>query len=117
MTDTGQVPGEGQPENAGGHPGQPQPAAASSPADAGPTELPGMVSPPGAYPYLDQADAVVEDDDLLLMPGTQGAWSEQLYAAAAPAGDPPGPAPPAGRAVRPGRPGGHRFRADARPGR
>ncbi|WP_406212639.1 nicotinate-nucleotide--dimethylbenzimidazole phosphoribosyltransferase [Streptomyces decoyicus] len=77
MTDTGQVPGEGQPENAGGHPGQPQPAAASSPADAGPTELPGMVSPPGAYPYLDQPDAVVEDDDLLLMPGTQGAWSEQ----------------------------------------
>ncbi|WP_327701859.1 nicotinate-nucleotide--dimethylbenzimidazole phosphoribosyltransferase [Streptomyces decoyicus] len=77
MTDTGQVPGEGQPENAGGHPGQPQPAAASSPADAGPTELPGMVSPPGAYPYLDQAEGVVEDDDLLLMPGAQGAWSEQ----------------------------------------
>ncbi|WP_425337891.1 5,6-dimethylbenzimidazole synthase [Streptomyces decoyicus] len=77
MTDTGQVPGEGQPENAGGHPGQPQPAAASSPADAGPTELPGMVSPPGEYPYLDQAEGVVEDDDLLLMPGAQGAWSEQ----------------------------------------
>lgn len=77
MTDTGQVPGEGQPENAGGHPGQPQPAAASSPADAGPTELPGMVSPPGEYPYLDQSDGVVEDDDLLLMPGAQGAWSEQ----------------------------------------
>ncbi|MFF8372282.1 nicotinate-nucleotide--dimethylbenzimidazole phosphoribosyltransferase [Streptomyces lydicus] len=77
MTDTGQVPGEGQPENAGGHPGQPQPAAAPSPADAGPTELPGMVTPPGEYPYLDQADGVVEDDDLLLMPGAQGAWSEQ----------------------------------------
>ncbi|WP_411133079.1 nicotinate-nucleotide--dimethylbenzimidazole phosphoribosyltransferase [Streptomyces sp. C10] len=77
MTDTGQVPGEGQPENAGGHPGQPQPAAAPSPADAGPTELPGMVPPPGEYPYLDQADGTVEDDDLLLMPGAQGAWSEQ----------------------------------------
>lgn len=77
MTDTGQVPGEGQPENAGGHPGQPQPAAAPSPADAGPTELPGMVTPPGEYPYVDQADGVVEDDDLLLMPGAQGAWSEQ----------------------------------------
>ncbi|MGW7488770.1 nicotinate-nucleotide--dimethylbenzimidazole phosphoribosyltransferase [Streptomyces sp. NPDC054786] len=77
MTDTGQVPGEGQPENAGGHPGQPQPAAAPSPADAGPTELPGMVPPPGEYPYLDQAEGVVEDDDLLLMPGAQGAWSEQ----------------------------------------
>ncbi|WP_327689755.1 nicotinate-nucleotide--dimethylbenzimidazole phosphoribosyltransferase [Streptomyces tubercidicus] len=73
MTDTGQVPGEGQPENAGGHPGQPQPAAAPSPADAGPTELPGMVPAPGAYPYPGQP----EDDDLLLMPGTQGAWSEQ----------------------------------------
>ncbi|MEW1752376.1 nicotinate-nucleotide--dimethylbenzimidazole phosphoribosyltransferase [Streptomyces angustmyceticus] len=77
MTDTGQVPGEGQPENAGGHPGQPQPAAAPSPADAGPTELPGLVPPPGAYPYVDQADGVAEDDDLLLMPGAQGAWSEQ----------------------------------------
>ncbi|WP_407554104.1 nicotinate-nucleotide--dimethylbenzimidazole phosphoribosyltransferase [Streptomyces sp. Pv4-95] len=77
MTDTGQVPGEGQPENAGGHPGQPQPAAASSPADAGPMEQPGMVTPPDTYPYPDPADGVPEDDDLLLMPGAQGAWSEQ----------------------------------------
>ncbi|MFI0715737.1 nicotinate-nucleotide--dimethylbenzimidazole phosphoribosyltransferase [Streptomyces inhibens] len=77
MTDTGQVPGEGQPENAGGHPGQPQPAATPSPADAGPTQQPGMVTPPGEYPYPDPAGGVVEDDDLLLMPGTQGAWSEQ----------------------------------------
>ncbi|GAA5610804.1 nicotinate-nucleotide--dimethylbenzimidazole phosphoribosyltransferase [Streptomyces platensis] len=76
MTDTGQVPGEGQPENAGGHPGQPQPAAAPSPADAGPTEQPGMVPTPGEYPYLGQADGAVADDDLL-MPGAQGAWSEQ----------------------------------------
>lgn len=30
MTDTGQVPGEGLPENAGGQPGQPQPAAVPS---------------------------------------------------------------------------------------
>ncbi|MCF3177662.1 nicotinate-nucleotide--dimethylbenzimidazole phosphoribosyltransferase [Streptomyces sioyaensis] len=77
MTDTGQVPGEGQPENAGGHPGQPQPAAAPSPADAGPAPQPGMVPPPGEYPYVDQPDGAVEDDDLLLMPGAQGAWSEQ----------------------------------------
>ncbi|MFB6440996.1 nicotinate-nucleotide--dimethylbenzimidazole phosphoribosyltransferase [Streptomyces sp. NPDC056411] len=77
MTDTGQVPGEGQPENAGGHPGQPQPAAAPSAADAGPTELPGTATPPGEYPYLDPADGAAEDDDLLLMPGAQGAWSEQ----------------------------------------
>ncbi|MEU9122759.1 nicotinate-nucleotide--dimethylbenzimidazole phosphoribosyltransferase [Streptomyces sp. NPDC048506] len=87
MTDTGRVPGEGQPENAGGHPGQPQPAASPtlegaggtpiSAADAAPTELPGMVAPPGEYPYVDQADGIAEDDDLLLMPGAQGAWSEQ----------------------------------------
>ncbi|GAO09970.1 nicotinate-nucleotide--dimethylbenzimidazole phosphoribosyltransferase [Streptomyces lydicamycinicus] len=76
MTDTGQVPGEGQPENAGGHPGQPQPAAAPSPADAGPTEQPGMAPAPGEYPYLGQTDGAVADDDLL-MPGAQGAWSEQ----------------------------------------
>ncbi|MEV7469566.1 nicotinate-nucleotide--dimethylbenzimidazole phosphoribosyltransferase [Streptomyces kronopolitis] len=77
MTDTGQVPGEGQPENAGGHPGQPQPSAAPSPADAGPAPLPGTVPPPGEYPYTDQIDGAAEDDDLLLMPGAQGAWSEQ----------------------------------------
>lgn len=77
MTDTGQVPGEGQPENAGGHPGQPQPSAAPSPADAGPAPLPGTVPPPGEYPYPDQTDGAAEDDDLLLMPGAQGAWSEQ----------------------------------------
>ncbi|MEV0369841.1 nicotinate-nucleotide--dimethylbenzimidazole phosphoribosyltransferase [Streptomyces sp. NPDC050636] len=80
MTDTGQVPGEGQPENAGGHPGQPQPAAVPSPADAGPMEQqgqPGIAPAPDAYPYLDPADGAAEDDDLLLMPGAQGAWSEQ----------------------------------------
>ncbi|MYT29086.1 MULTISPECIES: nicotinate-nucleotide--dimethylbenzimidazole phosphoribosyltransferase [unclassified Streptomyces] len=68
MTDTGQVPGQGQPENAGGHRGQPP--AVPTPADAGPTQH------PGDYPYLGPADGTVEDDDLL-MPGTQGAWSEQ----------------------------------------
>ncbi|QRX91299.1 nicotinate-nucleotide--dimethylbenzimidazole phosphoribosyltransferase [Streptomyces noursei] len=68
MTDTGQVPGQGQPENAGGHRGQPQ--AVPTPADPGPTQH------PGDYPYLGPADGVVEDDDLL-MPGAQGAWSEQ----------------------------------------
>ncbi|MEU9114579.1 nicotinate-nucleotide--dimethylbenzimidazole phosphoribosyltransferase [Streptomyces sp. NPDC048483] len=77
MTDTGQVPGEGQPENAGGHPGQPQPAAVPSPADAGPTQQQGIAPQPDAYSYLEGADAAVEDDDLLLMPGAQGAWSEQ----------------------------------------
>ncbi|MET9498515.1 nicotinate-nucleotide--dimethylbenzimidazole phosphoribosyltransferase [Streptomyces sp. NPDC006552] len=62
MTDTGQVPGEGLPENAGavGQPGAPA---------------------PGAYTYLDPADAVVEDDEMLLMPGSQGAWGEPPQAA------------------------------------
>ncbi|MFH8345441.1 nicotinate-nucleotide--dimethylbenzimidazole phosphoribosyltransferase [Streptomyces sp. NPDC018045] len=80
MTDTGQVPGEGQPENAGGQPGQPQPAAVPSPADAGPTQAPGMPQAPDAYTFLDPADTGAEDDDLLLMPGAQGAWgSEQQH--------------------------------------
>ncbi|MFG2499069.1 nicotinate-nucleotide--dimethylbenzimidazole phosphoribosyltransferase [Streptomyces sp. NPDC048441] len=63
MTDTGQVPGEGLPEN------------------AGMVEQPGVPAP-GAYTYLDPSEnpaesvATAEDDDLLLMPGSQGAWSE-----------------------------------------
>lgn len=55
MTDTGQVPGEGQPESAG------------------------MVEQPGAsahaYTYLSEAPA--EDEDLLL-PGAQGAWGNEV---------------------------------------
>ncbi|MFJ6423500.1 nicotinate-nucleotide--dimethylbenzimidazole phosphoribosyltransferase [Streptomyces hydrogenans] len=62
MTDTGQVPGEGLPEN------------------AGMVEQPGIPAP-GAYTYLDPSGPVPgqlpEDDDMLLMPGAQGAWSEQ----------------------------------------
>ncbi|MFJ3585631.1 nicotinate-nucleotide--dimethylbenzimidazole phosphoribosyltransferase [Streptomyces sp. NPDC090127] len=57
MTDTGQVPGEGLPEN------------------AGMVEQPGIPAP-GAYTFLDPSENVAEDDDLLLMPGAQGAWSE-----------------------------------------
>ncbi|WP_256105889.1 nicotinate-nucleotide--dimethylbenzimidazole phosphoribosyltransferase [Streptomyces sp. ODS05-4] len=56
MTDTGQVPGDGQPHG------------------AGTVEQPGVPAP-GAYAYPD-ADPVPEDDDLLFMPGAQGAWSE-----------------------------------------
>ncbi|MER7990690.1 nicotinate-nucleotide--dimethylbenzimidazole phosphoribosyltransferase [Streptomyces noursei] len=67
MTDTGQVPGQGQPENAGGHHGQPQ--AVPTPAD------PGTAQHSGEYAYLGPAEGSVEDDDLL-MPGAQGAWSE-----------------------------------------
>ncbi|GHG20503.1 nicotinate-nucleotide--dimethylbenzimidazole phosphoribosyltransferase [Streptomyces filamentosus] len=93
MTDTGQVPGEGLPEN------------------AGMVEQPGIPAP-GAYTFLDPSGPppgqLPEDDDMLLMPGAQGAWSEHPpgtapappiavpapQAAAAPLGDPlTGPLP------------------------
>lgn len=55
MTDTGQVPAEGQPES------------------AGMVEQPGLGH--GAYTYL--AEAPAEDEDLLL-PGAQGAWGNEM---------------------------------------
>ncbi|URN17983.1 5,6-dimethylbenzimidazole synthase, partial [Streptomyces sudanensis] len=58
MTDTGQVPDEGQPEN------------------AGMVEQPGTPVP-DPYTFLDPSGpATADDDDLLLMPGAQGAWTE-----------------------------------------
>lgn len=63
MTDTGQVPGEGQPEN------------------AGMVEQPGDPAA-GSYAYLGPSEGAPEDDDLLLMPSSQGAWGD------------PQPAPP-----------------------
>ncbi|MGW5282039.1 nicotinate-nucleotide--dimethylbenzimidazole phosphoribosyltransferase [Streptomyces collinus] len=57
MTDTGQVPGEGQPES------------------AGMVEQPGASAHGGAYTYLSEAPA--EDEDLLL-PGAQGAWGNEV---------------------------------------
>ncbi|MEV4504583.1 nicotinate-nucleotide--dimethylbenzimidazole phosphoribosyltransferase [Streptomyces klenkii] len=72
MTDTGQFPGEGQPENAGALPGHPFPTDAVAPADPG---------APAAFTFLDHGDAAeadgADEDDLLLMPGAQGAWMEQ----------------------------------------
>lgn len=51
MTDTGKVPAEGQPE--------------------------GAAQQPGTYPYQGYGVAApAEDDDLLFMPGAQGAWTE-----------------------------------------
>ncbi|MGW2617148.1 nicotinate-nucleotide--dimethylbenzimidazole phosphoribosyltransferase [Streptomyces sp. NPDC001500] len=80
MTDTGQVPGEGLPES------------------AGMVEQPG-VSAPGAYTYLSETPA--EDEDLLLLPGAQSAWGNEV---APPAPEPvveavhePGPHETAGR--------------------
>ncbi|MGW6569315.1 nicotinate-nucleotide--dimethylbenzimidazole phosphoribosyltransferase [Streptomyces sp. NPDC054975] len=82
MTDTGQVPGEGLPEN------------------AGMVEQPGIPAP-GAYTFLDPSENAAEDDDLLLMPGAQGAWSEHQPGAV--------PAPPVAvpaPGMMPGRPVG-----------
>ncbi|MFF2510048.1 nicotinate-nucleotide--dimethylbenzimidazole phosphoribosyltransferase [Streptomyces sp. NPDC058086] len=59
MTDTGQVPGEGLPEN------------------AGMVEQPGVPAP-GVYTFLDPSGNPAEDDDLLLMPGAQGAWGNEV---------------------------------------
>ncbi|MFD4691439.1 nicotinate-nucleotide--dimethylbenzimidazole phosphoribosyltransferase [Streptomyces sp. NPDC058463] len=76
MTDTGQIPGEGLPE------------------DAGMVEQPGIPAP-DAYTYLDPSEHAPEDEDLLLMPAPQGAWSD---APAAPAPAPSGlPEQPAGQ--------------------
>ncbi|MFI1565886.1 nicotinate-nucleotide--dimethylbenzimidazole phosphoribosyltransferase [Streptomyces sp. NPDC020490] len=57
MTDTGQVPGEGLPEN------------------AGMVEQPG-VPVHGSYTYLSETTA--QDEDLLLLPGAQGAWGNEV---------------------------------------
>ncbi|MFF8486504.1 nicotinate-nucleotide--dimethylbenzimidazole phosphoribosyltransferase [Streptomyces antibioticus] len=57
MTDTGQIPGEGSPEN------------------AGMVEQPGA-SGHGAYTYLSETTA--EDEDLLLLPGAQSAWGNEV---------------------------------------
>ncbi|MZF85519.1 5,6-dimethylbenzimidazole synthase, partial [Streptomyces sp. SID5643] len=59
MTDTGQVPGEGLPES------------------AGMVEQPGAPAP-GAYTYLSETTTETEDEDLLLLPGAQGAWGNEV---------------------------------------
>lgn len=117
MTDTGQVPGEGLPEGAGN-------GVPSGPVQGMEAQQPG-VSAQGTRPFVDAADAAdaaaaaapadpaapsdfsehsAEDDDLLL-PGAQGAWSEGQAAApgqtgafhAAHAVHQPGPHETAGR--------------------
>ncbi|MEV6961774.1 nicotinate-nucleotide--dimethylbenzimidazole phosphoribosyltransferase [Streptomyces sp. NPDC051207] len=80
MTDTGQIPGEGLPEN------------------AGTVEQPGVPAP-GSYAYLSETTA--QDEDLLLLPGAQSPWGNEV---APPAPEPvveavhqPGPHEAAGR--------------------
>jgi nicotinate-nucleotide--dimethylbenzimidazole phosphoribosyltransferase len=71
MTDTGQIPGEGQPDSAGAQPeGQP--------------EVPATATAPYTYAGAGEAGGIPGDDEDLLMPGAQGAWSEaQMTAPAA----------------------------------
>ncbi|WP_327174749.1 nicotinate-nucleotide--dimethylbenzimidazole phosphoribosyltransferase [Streptomyces sp. NBC_01335] len=58
MTDTGQVPGEGQPEN------------------AGMVEQPGVLAP-DAYTYLDPSEQAPDEEEMLLMPAAQGGgWGD-----------------------------------------
>ncbi|WP_223773591.1 nicotinate-nucleotide--dimethylbenzimidazole phosphoribosyltransferase [Streptomyces sp. 135] len=114
MTDTGQVPGEGLPEGAGD-------SVPSGPVQGMGAQQPGVPAA-DAYTFMDPsapsapADPSAnpaDDDDLLLMPSAQGAWSEAQAAAhgahqgqgQAPAGQPqaaqavhqPGPHETAGR--------------------
>ncbi|MGW7028735.1 nicotinate-nucleotide--dimethylbenzimidazole phosphoribosyltransferase [Streptomyces xanthophaeus] len=76
MTDTGQVPGEGHPDNAGMVDQQGIPA-------------PGQLPPPlpAGYAFQDLVDdpAGPEDEELLLMPSSQGAWSDPQIVPPAPA--------------------------------
>ncbi|MFE6977403.1 nicotinate-nucleotide--dimethylbenzimidazole phosphoribosyltransferase [Streptomyces sp. NPDC057682] len=81
MSDTGRIPGEGLPEN------------------AGMVEQPGIPAPDG-YSFPDHSEHTPEEDDLLLMPSAQGAWGEP-HIVPAPHHDPltdplPGPAQPQG---------------------
>ncbi|MBM7168318.1 hypothetical protein JQK87_07815 [Streptomyces sp. G44] len=85
MTDTGQVPGEGLPEGAGN-------SVPSGPVQGMGAQQP-SVPASGAYTFVDPADPAglpdpsdpsahpADDDDLLLMPSAQGAWSEAQAAA------------------------------------
>ncbi|MEV4443217.1 nicotinate-nucleotide--dimethylbenzimidazole phosphoribosyltransferase [Streptomyces sp. NPDC049577] len=75
MTDTGRFPGEGQPENAGALPGHPLPADGAAPADAG-IENSYFLGHAPDHDHADQTEGA-DEDDLLLMPGAQGAWAEQ----------------------------------------
>lgn len=81
MTDTGQVPGEGFPDSTGmvDQPGVPAPVPVSPPAT-------------GGYAFQDLVDdqAEPEDEELLLMPSSQGAWSDPQVVPPVPAFPEPG---------------------------
>ncbi|MCX5197802.1 nicotinate-nucleotide--dimethylbenzimidazole phosphoribosyltransferase [Streptomyces sp. NBC_00249] len=74
MTDTGQVPGEGHPDNAGmvDQHGSPAPLPPLPPLPPVPPQA------PAGYAFQDLVDdpAEPEDEELLLMPSGQGSWSD-----------------------------------------
>ncbi|MFJ2956143.1 nicotinate-nucleotide--dimethylbenzimidazole phosphoribosyltransferase [Streptomyces sp. NPDC087270] len=87
MTDTGQIPGEGLPENAGADTGAEAllPPHTAFPGNGAPPQpdwgtTPASEQPAPGYAYLDHPappGAVLDDeDDVLLMPGPQGSWSD-----------------------------------------
>ncbi|MBY8879830.1 nicotinate-nucleotide--dimethylbenzimidazole phosphoribosyltransferase [Actinacidiphila acidipaludis] len=85
MTDTGQIPGEGLPENGVGdaalppHTGLPGNGVPQQ-AGWGTDPLAGQEAPGTGYTYLDQqpgaGSGLDDEDDALLMPGSVGAWSD-----------------------------------------
>ncbi|MGW7190934.1 nicotinate-nucleotide--dimethylbenzimidazole phosphoribosyltransferase, partial [Streptomyces sp. NPDC054838] len=80
MTDTGQVPGEGHPDNAGMVDQQGIPAQ-GAPLPPVPPQA------PAGYAFQDLVDdsTEAEDEELLLMPSGQGAWSDPQPVPPAPA--------------------------------
>ncbi|MFD3876012.1 nicotinate-nucleotide--dimethylbenzimidazole phosphoribosyltransferase [Streptomyces sp. NPDC058623] len=74
MTDTGQVPGEGHPDDAGmvDQQGIPAPVPPLPPLPPVPPQV------PAGYAFQDLVDdpAEAEDEELLLMPSGQGSWSD-----------------------------------------
>ncbi|MCB5182166.1 hypothetical protein LG632_22635, partial [Streptomyces sp. SMC 277] len=72
MTDTGQVPGEGHPDDTGMVDQQGLPTAVPVP----PAQAPAPGAPAG-YAFQDLMDNPAEDEELLLMPsGQTGSWSD-----------------------------------------
>ncbi|MEY9950064.1 nicotinate-nucleotide--dimethylbenzimidazole phosphoribosyltransferase [Kitasatospora sp. GAS1066B] len=90
MTDGGHVPNEGLPEHL-------LPETGTDPAQGGGgwvTDLVGQAVPVGApgpgYTFIDQPDRVDQlddEDDVLLMPGPQGSWSDASTAPVVPLGE------------------------------
>ncbi|MGW3241164.1 nicotinate-nucleotide--dimethylbenzimidazole phosphoribosyltransferase [Streptomyces sp. NPDC001070] len=84
MTDTGQVPGEGLPENAGEEavlqPHADLPGSGAQQQAVPSWDVDPLTAPvPPEYHYLDQPSGPVvadEDEEMLLMPGLQGSWAD-----------------------------------------